>query len=53
MFNPDKIRRLFEDRKISQAQFLKDTSISKSNLYVSQRDRASQRSIGGKRKSDN
>lgn len=34
MFNPDKIRRLFEDRKISQAQFLKDTSISKSNLYV-------------------
>ncbi len=34
MFNPDKIRRLFEDRKISQAQFMKDTSISKSNLYV-------------------
>ena len=34
MFNPDKIRRLLEDRKISQAQFLKDTSISKSNLYV-------------------
>lgn len=34
MFNPDKIRRLFEDRNISQAQFIKDTSISKSNLYV-------------------
>ncbi|TCO88119.1 transcriptional regulator with XRE-family HTH domain [Bacteroides heparinolyticus] len=34
MFNPDKIRRLFEDRKISQAQFIKDTNISKSNLYV-------------------
>ena len=34
MFNSDKIRRLFEDRKISQAQFLKDTSVSKSNLYV-------------------
>ena len=34
MFNPDKIRRLFEDRNISQAQFIKDTGISKSNLYV-------------------
>ena len=34
MFNPDKIRRLFEDRNISQAQFVKDTNISKSNLYV-------------------
>lgn len=34
MFNPDKIRRLFEDRAISQAQFIKDTNISKSNLYV-------------------
>ena len=33
MFNPDKIRRLFEDRNISQAQFIKDTSISKS-IYM-------------------
>lgn len=34
MFNPDKIRSLLEEREISQVQFLKDTDISKSNLYV-------------------
>lgn len=34
MFKPDKIRRLLEEREISQVQFMKDTNISKSNLYV-------------------
>lgn len=34
MFNPDKIKQLFEERGISQAQFLRDVNISKSNLYV-------------------